>query len=115
MTARRGALPPGYPDIACLSFVAMRDGKTLPKPTGDQCPRCFWNVKATGDFEKDCDLGDRLAREYLAFEQTAMAAANGPGHLQHIVGDMPRPLTRVEVNFLIMVSYAAAAGAARLL
>ncbi len=34
-----------YPDIGSLSFVAMRDGKTLPKPKGNQAWRCFWNVK----------------------------------------------------------------------
>jgi hypothetical protein len=37
------------PDIAKLSFVASRDGKTLPKPKGYQYGRCFWHVAATGD------------------------------------------------------------------
>jgi len=97
------------PDISKLSFVASRDGKTLPKPKGDQGPRCFWNVTGTGDFGQDCDLGQRLALEYLAFEE---ADAGGPGNLPMIVGDMPRrPWTGVEIGFLSMVSYAARAGA----
>jgi hypothetical protein len=96
------------PAIAGLSFVASRDGKTLPKPIGDQCGRCFWNVAATGDYTQDCDTGARLALEYLAFEE---ADVGTPGHLQWIVEDMPRTFTGVEVGFLQMVSFAAGAGA----
>ena len=91
-----------------LSFVASRDGKTLPKPIGDQSGRCFWNVTATGDHTQDCDTGVRLALEYLAFEE---ADVEGGGHLQLIVKDMPRAFTGVEVGFLQMVSFAAGAGA----
>jgi hypothetical protein len=47
-----------------LSFVALRDGKTLPKPVGDQHPRCFWNVTPTGDYGRDCKIGRALALEY---------------------------------------------------
>jgi hypothetical protein len=94
--------------IANLSFVASRDGKTLPKAKGDQPGRCFWNVVATGDSRQDGNLGQRLALEYLAFEE---ADAGGGGHLQLIVGDMPRRLTMVEIGFLQMVSFAAGAGA----
>jgi hypothetical protein len=92
-----------------LSFVAMRDGKTLPKPTGDQWPRCWWNVASTGDYEQDVKIGKRLALEYLAFES---ADEDGSGHLQMIVADMPRPLTGVEIGFLIVVSRAAGSRAA---
>ena len=70
----------------------------------------YWNVKATGDYDKDCALGGRLALEYLAFEEQDRG---GPGLLQHIVADMPRDFTGVEVGFLTMVSWAAAAGAHR--
>ena len=96
------------PGVDDLSFVASRDGKTLPKPIGDQPYRCFWNVTATGDYTQDCDTGERLALEYLAFEE---AAVEGPGHLQMIVKHMPRAFTGVEVGFLQMVSFAAGAGA----
>jgi hypothetical protein len=96
-------------DIAALSFVASRDGKALPKPTKNQERRCFWNVAGTGDYDQDCKLGQQLALEYLAFEE---ADKGGPGNLLHmIVSDMPRPLTGAEKGFLIMVSYAAGAGA----
>jgi hypothetical protein len=40
---------PKNASIGDLSFVASRDGKTLPKPTGHQLPRCFWNVTGTGE------------------------------------------------------------------
>jgi hypothetical protein len=95
------------PAVAGLSFVASRDGKTMPKAKGDQCGRCFWNVTATGDYEQDCNTGVRLALEYLAFEE---ADSGGGGHLQSIV-DMPRLLTGVEIGFLQMVSFAAGVGA----
>ena len=96
--------------IADLSFVASRDGKTLPKPTGDQGPRCFWNVTPTGDGWRDDELGCALALEYLALEE---ADTHGPGHLAKIIADMPRSLTNIEISFLTMVAYAAAAGADR--
>jgi hypothetical protein len=95
--------------ITDLSFVAPRDGKTLAKATGDQLPRCFWNVARTGEYGKDCKIGKRLALEYLAFEE---ADQGGSGHLQLIVEDMPRRLTGVEIGFLTMVSFAAGAGVA---
>jgi hypothetical protein len=96
--------------IAELSFVADRDGTTLPRPTDDQSPCCFWNVTPTGDYGKDCEIGGRLALEYLALEE---ADIHWPGHLPKIVEDMPRQLTGVEVGFLVMVAYAAGAGADR--
>ena len=98
------------PHISKLSFVASRDGKTLPKAKGYQSGRCFWNVPKTGGSERDDNLGQRLALEYLAYEE---ADKGGGGHLQDIVGDMPRPLTMVEIAFLQMVSFAARAGAYR--
>lgn len=90
-----------------LSFTAMRDGKELPKYTGEQMPRCFWNVQPTGNYGADSALGQKLALEYLDFEA---ADRGGPGHLQMIVNDMPRPIGGIEVGFLTLVSYAAAAG-----
>jgi hypothetical protein len=88
--------------IGDLSFVRKNrsDG---------QLGRHFWSIEATGDYDGDCQLGERLALEYLAFEEADRGA--GGGHLQHIVGDMPRPLTGVEISFLMMVSFAAGAGA----
>jgi hypothetical protein len=94
--------------VSSLSFVAMRDGKTLPKATKKQLPACFWNVAGTGHYGEDCEIGETLALEYLALEE---ADSNGMGHLPKIVGDMPRELTGVEVGFLCTVSRAAGAGA----
>jgi hypothetical protein len=98
-----------YPDCGRLSFVADRDGKTLPKPKRDQYPRCWWHVKPTGDYGADCATGEKLGLEYLAFE----AEDDGGGNLALIVKDMPRKLTGIEVGFLTMVSYAAGAGVER--
>lgn len=93
--------------IEDLSFVASRDGVQLPKYTEGQLPRCFWSVPTRGSYSAECDLGAELALEYLAFEE------NNPSCpiLNLIVTDMPSPLTGVEVGFLIMVGFAASAGA----
>jgi hypothetical protein len=102
---------PGKDDpITRLSFVADRDGKALQKPTGRQFPRCFWHVKSTGDLTADDLAGEKLALEYLAFEEANKGRA---GYLPLIVGDMPRKLGPIEISFLAMVSYAASAGAQR--
>jgi hypothetical protein len=49
-------------------------------------------VQATGESGKDCDLGGRLALEFLDYEERNERCST----LQFIVGDMPRPLTGVE-------------------
>jgi hypothetical protein len=95
--------------IGDLSFVAHRGGKQFPRATGNQSPSCFWDVARTGDYVQDCKIGERLALEYLDFEE---GSAPGGGHLQMIVNDMPHPLTGVEIGFLSMISFAAGAGAA---
>lgn len=105
-------------DITSLSFVADRDGKALPKydRKKDRLPRCFWHVPKIADETKpggyttNSTLGERLALEYLAYEETSDV---GAPMLANIVCDMPRPLTGVEVGFLQIVGYAASAGAAR--
>jgi hypothetical protein len=86
-------------NVTDLSFVA-----DIGKPKR----RCFWHVRSTGDLLKDGVLGRRLALEYLAFEEKS---TGGPGYLQLIVRDMPRKHRSVEIGFLVMVSYAAGAGA----
>jgi hypothetical protein len=93
-TSRRTVSAKKYP-----SFVDST------KPGG----RCWWKVKATGNYEKDCHIGERLALEYLAYEERDQ----GAGCLQMIVGDMPRKLTGVEIAFLQMVCFAATTGAYR--
>jgi len=95
--------------IADLSFVASRGGKQFPQSPDDQSPSCFLYVAGTGDYVQDCKIGERLALEYLDFEE---GNKPGNGHLQMIVDDMPHPLTGVEIGFLSMISYAAGAGAA---
>jgi len=96
--------------IQDLTFVASRDGKQLPKPVGDQLPRCFWHVQSSGDYHQDTTTGEKLALEYLAYEE---ANIGGCSILGQIVKDMGRPLTGIEVGFLEMVGFAAGAGAHR--
>jgi hypothetical protein len=84
-------------NIRDLSFVSVKAKR-----------RCFWHVRATGDYLSDGRLGERFALEYLAFEE---ADKGGAGHLQLIVEDMPRKLGPIEISFLTMISYAAGAGA----
>ena len=100
--ARRFRSPVADP-LAELSFVGDRVNS---RP--HQFPRCFWTVKATGNYGEDCQIGHKLALEYLAMEE---ADVGGPGHLQMIVQDMPRELTGIEIGFLTMVSFAAGSGA----
>src|SRR5688500_4826615 len=79
-----------------LSFIANR--KEVGLPDG-RFPRCFWNVKPTGQYGEDCYTGEKLALEYLSF----IASVPGrPPDLPGIVGDMPRELTGIEVGFLTM-------------
>jgi hypothetical protein len=98
-------------DIVELSFIASRDGKVLPKAKKDEMGRCFWHVRATGEYGADCDQGSRLALEYLSYEENK--GPNSPTLLPHIIGDMPRPLGGVEIGFLTLVGFAAEAGANR--
>lgn len=83
--------------VSDLSFVA--DTKS---------GRCFWRVKSAGNDWDDEKMAQRFALEYLALEE---ADKRGAGHLQLIVGDMPRKLGPIEIMFLTLVSYAAGAGA----
>ena len=84
-------------DIADLSFVKSKcKGR-----------RCFWHFRSIGDYHKDEELGQRVALEYLAFEE---ADTGGPGRLQLIVADMTR-IGPIEISFLTLISYAAGAGA----
>jgi hypothetical protein len=88
---KRTPVKKAAPDAAArLSFVASRDGITLPLATERQDPRCFWHVKPTGDYAADCVTGEKLAPEFLEYE----AKHWGGGQLQHIVKDMPRRRSR---------------------
>ena len=83
--------------LAALSFVAA-DGHR-------------WHVKSTGDHNSDRKVGQALALEYLAYEESD---EGGPGELlRQIVAAMPRDFTGVEMGFLNFVSWAAGAGAER--
>jgi hypothetical protein len=97
--------------VGRLSFVASRDGLRLPLATKDPNGRCFWHVKPTGDGWEDCATGEKLALEYLEYEAKHWNRVGGS--LQHIVMDMPRKLTGIEIGFLSTVAYAAAAGIQR--
>lgn len=90
-----------FKDLSELSFTIIRE-----KKEAGQLPRCFWNVKATGDFRTDAAIGKTLALEYLLWEEEDRG---GPGFLNQIVNDMPKPLTAVEDSFLQMVCFQAKA------
>lgn len=92
--------PKAGPDIRSLSFIQDRKRGGL----------LFWNVRSSGSYASDCELGGRLAVEYLTYEEED---ADGPGLLQHIVGDMPRDLTGVEIAFLQLVAFQAKVGRGR--
>lgn len=100
MTQTVATAPKGAPDIRSLSFIQDR------KRGGCQ----FWNVTTTGSYTRDCELGGRLAVEYLTYEEQD---PDGGGLLQHIVGDMPRDLTGVEIAFLQLVALQAKVGRGR--
>lgn len=89
--------------IESLSFIGTRK-----KGEPGDFPRHFWRVSPTGDYQADCETGRALALEYLAYEE---ASPESCGILPMIVGDMPRDLTGIEISFLMMVRYAARAGA----
>ena len=90
-------------DVIDLSFVSRhRRNRALDR-------RLFWKVKATGDYGKDIDAGQRLALEWLSYEAQPVS---GP-ILNLIVEDMPRPLTGVEIGFLSVVTAAAQCGASQ--
>jgi len=93
-------MPTTRPKIEDLSFTAIRDGKVLPLAVDGQLPRCFWNVKSTGDFTTDELLGQKLAFEYIDF---VTRDAGGCGILSKIIADFPRPLTPVEHTFMHVV------------
>lgn len=101
---REFPMPTTESSITELSFVADRYGPSL---RGHHPGRCFWNVQGSDDYGKDCNLGTRLALEFLDYEETN----EGCSILQWIVGDMPRPLTGIEIGFLTLVSFSAGAGA----
>ena len=90
-----------------LSFTRLRPKQEW-KPAG-LYPRCWWSVKPTGDYDADCRTGRKMGLEYLAYE----ASENSGGVLGLIVAAMPRELSGIEVSFLQLVSFAAAAGHAR--
>ncbi|MER9167319.1 hypothetical protein NKI12_08030 [Mesorhizobium australicum] len=93
------------PKIEYLPFIGLRE-----KGEPGEISRHFWRVQPTGDYRLDCQTGTKAALQYLAYEE---ADRGGGGILQHIVSDMPRALTGIEVGFLQMVAFAASAGAYR--
>ncbi|HEX3862539.1 MAG TPA: hypothetical protein VHY35_12670 [Stellaceae bacterium] len=92
-----GGRPPSLATPALgLSFVFDR----APDDPDDK-RRCFWCVTPTGDYGVDCDTGERYAREYITYEQRDDWSG---GHLQLIVGDMPREFSGIEIGFLATIS-----------
>ncbi|RWL16569.1 MAG: hypothetical protein E5X61_33095 [Mesorhizobium sp.] len=85
------------PKIEKLPFIGTRK-----KGEPGDVPRHFWRVQPSGDYNADCLTGRKAALQYLAYEE----ADKGGGLLAHIVGDMPRELTGIEVGFLQIVCFA---------
>jgi hypothetical protein len=85
-----------------LSFVTKRR-----KRAPGVLPLHYWTVQPSGDYEADCVTGDRLALEYLAYDE---AEGDFP-LLGLIVADMPRETTGVEVGFMSLIGFAARKGA----
>lgn len=86
---------PARPQITDLPFVVDRNKR-----------RSFWHVSPSGDYVKDCDLGNKFALKYLAYEH-----ANKSAMLGWIVRDMPKKHSGVEVGFLTLVALSAGASA----
>ena len=86
------------PAITTLPFVQDRDGT-----------RCFWAVEPTGDYTADCRTGQEYALLFLDYS----ARSEGGAILQLIVPDMPKEQSGIEIGFLELVSFAAAAGLPR--
>lgn len=84
--------------VTDLSFVKASDGTK---------PHMFWNVQSTGDHELDEDLGAKLVLEYLEYE--AQRDDSYP-ILPHILSDMPRPYTAIEITFIGLIGFAAIDG-----
>jgi hypothetical protein len=68
--------------------------------------RNWWAVAATGDDDRDSEIGDNFAIEYLFNDELR----SGNGSLGWIVEAMPRKLTVVEIAFLSLIEVAAMAG-----
>jgi hypothetical protein len=95
MTAPRKPHP-----IENLPFVFDRAAKSR-----TNVRRCFWHVEPTGRYDADCSTGERFAVEYLHY-----AADENSNLLAHIVKDMPRETTGIEVGFLQLIGFAAQYG-----
>jgi hypothetical protein len=85
----------------------------FPQGIGKRRKRCWWHVRPPGnyapgnftpdDYTADNRLGYELALEYLRYEQRSDCGT----FLQVIVNQMPRPLSGIEIGFLIVVATAA--------
>lgn len=93
-----------------LSFMKLR------KPRGSGID--YWAVEASGDYSADCDKGNELGREYLAYLGQHPTVWNA-SLLNCIVHDMVSQraggrLTGIEIGFLSRVNEYAMATAAAL-
>jgi hypothetical protein len=84
----------------------------FPQGIGKRRKRSWWHVRppgnyapgnfTVGDYTADNRHGYELALEYLRYEQRT-----GSAILPTIVSAMPRPLSGIEIGFLIVVATAA--------
>lgn len=93
-----------------LSFMKRR------KPRGSGID--YWAVEVSGDYSRDCETGETLGREYLAYLGQHPTVGNAT-LLNCIVHDMVRQragggLTGVEIGFLSRVNKYAMATAVAL-
>lgn len=69
-------------------------------------PRCWWSVTPSGDYAEECEVGSAMALEYFDYCERP----DGGNCLAHIVADMPRELSGIEIGFLAIIDAAAKAG-----
>lgn len=86
-----------YSAFTDLPFIALRDGKKLPKAKKGQPICCFWHVTPTHNYKADCKTGEQLADTYLDFISQYPDDAD---LLPEIISDMPKPMTGIEIGFL---------------
>jgi hypothetical protein len=83
--------------------VEITDLPFVKKRTGRMDKNCFWDVKPTGDYVKDCQTGATYGALALEF----MKKDNFRAWLSWSAGCMPKDFSGIEVGFLFFFARAA--------